>query len=129
MLLKYGCAFQSSVLLNSCCTSSPPYRPGGRLIECTTIRSICAAGGRAPWLGESRRRANRYQPDCHSAPDSLSDRFVMRLVAGSGDGQPCDAVADLPQAEAQPMRGRRAVESALVQGLDQDVAFLLVEIG
>src|SRR5258706_16377549 len=97
MLLKYGCASQSRVLVKSRCTSWPPYSPGGRLIECTTTRSMRAPAGRGPKLGESSRRAKRYQPASHRPDDRLfSGGAVIRLVIGRGDREPRDAVADLP---------------------------------
>src|SRR4051812_21672954 len=125
MLLKYGCAFQSSVFVNRRCTSSPPNWPGGRLIECTTIRSTCAPAGRALWLGEDRRRAKPYQPSCHSVADDSGWLVIRVVAAGRGDRQPRDPVADLPQRESQPLRRRRPVEAAFVQRAHQDLAFLL----
>ena len=49
-----GCASQSSRLVNSRSTSSPPYSPGGRLIECSTTSVDPRAGGAR---AEVRRRA------------------------------------------------------------------------
>src|SRR4051812_44153957 len=124
--LKYGCAFQSRVLVNSCCTPSPPYSPGGRLIECTTTRSMAAPAGRGPKLGDSSRRAKRYQPPSHCAGVS---GLVMRVVGAAGDRyrEPGDAVADLPQRQTQALRGGRAVVVGFLQRLHEDVALLLVE--
>src|SRR3569623_1900419 len=130
MRLKYGCASQSSLLVNNCCTSSPPYCPGGRLMECTTTRSTFASAGRGPKFGESSRRAKRYQPPCHSAGAAGSGRLVIRLVAaGRREREAGDAVADLPQRQSQALRRGGAVEAALLQRLDQDFALLLVEVG
>src|SRR6185369_7360535 len=124
MLLKYGWAFQSSAFENRRCTSSPSYRPGGRPMECSTTRSITAPGGRGPKFGDPSRRAKLYQPACHSA--GASGRLVIGFVTGrSGYGQPGDPVADLPQAQAQPLRRGGAVEAALVQSLDQYFTLLL----
>src|SRR6478609_10690168 len=125
---KYGCADQSSVFMNSACTSSPPYWPGGRLIECSTTRSTTASAGRGPKLGEAKRRAKRYQPSDQSG-SSAGGRVIGVVAAGRRDGEPRDAVADLPQAQAQPLRGRGAVEARLLQGSHENLALLLVEIG
>src|SRR3569832_1211705 len=123
---KYGCASQSSVFVNRRCTSSPPYRPGGRLIEWTTTRSTCAPAGRGPQFGEASRRAKRYQPSSHSA--LAVSGVVMRVVAARGrDREPGDAVADLAQAEPQALRRGCVVEVALVLRTLLDLALLLVE--
>ncbi len=53
MLSKYGWAAQSSWLVNSCCTQPVPYWPGGRLMECSTARSMQAPAGRGPKLGRA----------------------------------------------------------------------------
>src|SRR3569832_2567718 len=125
MLLKYGCAFQSSVFVKSCCTPSPPYSPGGRLIECTTMRSMAAPCGRAPKFGEARRRAKRYQPPSHSDGTSAVV-IVVVAAAGHRDRLPRDAVADLPQRQAELLRGGRAVVIGLAQRLHENRALLLV---
>src|SRR4051812_43318518 len=111
--------------------------PGGRLIEWTTTRSMLAPCGRAPKLGEARRRAKRYQPASNSAeaaapdcdPVSGTAGFLGLFAARRGDRQPRDAVADLAQREAQLLCGRRAVEIGFLQRLDQDLALLLVQVG
>eukprot|EP01032_Pedospumella_encystans_P010909 gene10909-12728_t len=65
-LTRPGCAgstaSQSSRLVNSSATWGVPYSPGGRLMECSTTRSISAPSGRGPKLGERQAWAKRYQP-------------------------------------------------------------------
>src|SRR5688572_10242275 len=121
IVLKYGCASQSSVLVNSRCTSSPPYTPGGRLMECTTTRSTAAPSGRGPKFGEASLRAKRYQPASHRLAPSGTGRVIGLFAARRGDRQPRDAVADLAQAQAQSLGGRGAVEVGLAQRLHQDL--------
>ena len=53
MSRKYGCAAGSSRLVNSRSIASPPYCPGGKLIECTTRSVIAAPGGRSSQFGEA----------------------------------------------------------------------------
>src|SRR3954471_23760612 len=104
--------------------------PGGRLIECTTTRSIAAPSGRAPKLGEATRWAKRYQPWSHRASlPSGRGGLIGFFAARRGDGEARDAIADLAQAQSQLLGGGGAVEVGLAQGLDQDLALLLVQVG
>src|SRR4051812_28943773 len=119
--------------------------PGGRLIEYTTTRSMLAPCGREPKLGESRRRAKRYQPPSNSAeaaapdpdpgpapdcdPGSGTAGFLGLFAARRGDRQPRDAVADLAQRQPQLLRGGGAIEVGFLQRLDQDLTLLLVQVG
>src|SRR4051812_24411075 len=98
-------------------------------MECTTTRSMLAPSGRGPKLGESRRRAKRYQPPSNSA-EELGTAGVLGFVAARrGDRQPGDAVADLAQRQAQLLRRGGAVEVGFLQCLHQDLALLLVQVG
>src|SRR6476661_7906974 len=97
-------------------------------MECSTTRSTSVPAGRGPKLGEASRRANRYQPSVQSA-SSAGGGFIGFVTARSGDRQARDAIADLPQAQAQALRGRRAVEAGLLQRAHQDLALLLVQVG
>src|SRR5215207_7709746 len=98
-------------------------------MECSTIRSVCAPAGRGPKFGECSGRAKRYQPSRQrtvliEAPlgggavllSSLVGAIALAVVAARRrDAQARDAIADLPQAQAQPSRGGGAVEAAFLQ--------------
>src|SRR3954470_14335803 len=103
-------------------------------MECSTTRSVGAVAGREPKLGERSAFAKRYQPACHrpssAAGASAADVSVVGMAAraivavGCGDAQARDAVANLPQAHAEPRGGRGAVEAAFVQRAHEDLALL-----
>src|SRR6218665_2313125 len=126
----------SSRLVNSCCTAVPPNSPGGRLIECSTIRSTGLPGaGRGPWLGDGSLWAKRCQPPSHgpAASGRASVDAAMwlwrLLIVRDGDVQALDAVADLAHADAQPDGGRAPVEARFAQCAHQYLALMLVEPG
>src|SRR6187401_946064 len=99
-------------------------------MECTTTRSISAPAGRGPKLGEATRCAKRYQPSRQSGSAASGGAgFIRLVVARRRDGEPRDAITDLPQAQAQALGGGRAVEIGLAQRLHQDLALLLVQVG
>src|SRR5688500_15688499 len=99
---KYGCACGSSRLVKRRSMPSPPYSPGGRLIECSSARLISVPGGRSSWFGES-----------------------TTLI---GDAEALHAVAQLPEGDAQKLRRRGAVEGRLAERIEDDLALHLVEV-
>src|SRR3990167_10412620 len=116
--------------MNRSCTAWLPYSPGGRLMECTTIRSTQACAGRGPKLGDAMWRAPPCLPCTQGAwPAGSGVCAGMRVVVGCGDVQARNAVADLPQADPQPGRRGGAVEVGGLQGAHQNVALLLVQPG
>ncbi len=101
-------------------------------MECTTMRSTLACGGRGPWLGESMRLAFAYQPPCQAGRRAAGSglRVAMAVaVLRYLDVQPGNPVTDLAQADAQAGCGGRAVETRLAQGAHEYFPFLLVEPG
>src|SRR5438874_7533610 len=102
MSAKYGCAAGSSRLVNSRSIASPPYSPGGRLIECSTTRVICVPLGRSSQFGDS-----------------------TILIA---DAQALHPVAQLPEGDAEELRRRGAVEAGLAERLEDRLALEAVEI-
>src|SRR5262245_59403903 len=99
---KYGCAAGSRRLVNRRSMCSPPYSPGGRLIECSTTRLISAPAGRSSWLGEST--------------------ILIR------NREPLHPVAQLPEGDAEELRRRGAVELGLGERLEDRLALDLVEV-
>src|SRR6185369_3085752 len=81
---------------------SPPNSPGGRLIEWITTRLISTPGGRASWFGES-----------------------TILI---GDREALHSVAQLPEADAEELRRRGAVEAGLAERLEDRLALDLVQV-
>src|SRR2546428_297234 len=82
--------------------ASPPYSPGGRLIECRTTRVISLPGGRSSWFGES-----------------------TTLI---GDLQPLHPVAQLAEGDPEQLRGGGAVETGLAERLEDRLALQAVEV-
>src|SRR6266508_1099726 len=104
---KYGCASGSRRLVNRRSMASPPYSPGGRLIECTTSSVISVPGGRSSWLGDAMTRAG---------------------VSVIFDAQALHAVAQLPEGDAEELGGGGAVEAGLAERLDDSLALDVVEV-
>ncbi len=85
-----------------------------------------------PEVGRGQALRNAYQPSCQRsarAASALIAAAASSVAVGRADAQARDAVADLPQAQAEPRGGGGAVEAALAQGAHQDLALLLVEVG
>src|SRR5687768_11963605 len=99
---KYGCSRGSRRLVKKRSMASPPYCPGGRLMQCRTARVTSVPGGRSSQLGES-----------------------TTLI---GDAEALHAVAQLAERDAQELRRRGAVEAGLAQGLEDRLALQGVEV-
>src|SRR3954447_9420254 len=86
--------------------------------------------GRGPKLGDGKRRAKRYQPDCQSAVSaSLIGAETVGIVAmRCGDAQARNPIANLSQAQAEARGGSGSVEACFLQRPHQDLALLLVQI-
>src|ERR1700758_3244603 len=100
---------------------SPPYSPGGRLIECSTTVSTRAPAGRARKLGAGPRVAPRPQPSSQSPLISGIGRF------GLGDAEPRHPVAHLPQRQPEAGAGGGAGEVLALERAHEDHALDLVE--
>src|SRR3954469_5150740 len=83
--------------------ASPPYCPGGRLIEWITARKTSAPAGRSSWFGES-----------------------TTLI---GDAQALHAIAQLPERDTEELSGGSAVEAGLAECFEDGLALDAVEIG
>src|SRR6267143_3252505 len=114
MSRKYGCAAGSSRLVKSRSIASPPYSPGGRLIECTTSSVIASPAGRSSWFGEATNRQPRSRP--------LGSSFILF------DTQALHAVAQLPEGDAEELGRRGAVEPGLAERLQDRLALDAVEV-
>src|SRR5438034_4413341 len=100
--LKYGCAAGSRRLLKKRSIASPPYSPGGRVIEWISTRLTSVPGGRSSWLGES-----------------------TTLI---GDAQALHAITQLAEGDAQELGGRGAVEAGLAERFEDRLALEVVEV-
>src|SRR3989442_15656192 len=94
-------------LVKSRSIGSPPYSPGGRLIECTTSRVISVPAGRSSWLGESTMRSG----------------FAVVF-----DAKALHPVPELAERDAQELRRRSAVEAGLAKRLEDRLALDVVEV-
>src|SRR5689334_6866622 len=94
--------------------ASPPYSPGGRLIECTTSSVSASPTGRSSWLGDSTRRHGASQPSGRS--------FIFF------DAQPLHAVAQLPEGDAEELGRGGAVEAGLAERFEDRLALDAVEV-
>src|SRR3954468_19593560 len=110
---KYGCAAGSRQLVKRRSIASPPYSPGGRLIECTTSSVISSPGGRSSWLGDWTYRQPSIRPS--------GARIIL-------DAQALHAVAELPEGNAEELGGGRAVESGLAERLQDRLALDVVQV-
>src|SRR6266849_397867 len=93
---------------------SPPYSPGGRLIECTTSSVIASPAGRSSWFGEATKRQPLSRP---SGP-----RFILF------DAEALHAVAQLAEGDAEQLGRRGAVEPGLAERLHDRLALDAVEV-
>ena len=129
---KYGCASQSSRLVNSRSIASPPYSPGGRLIEWTHDEIDRARRRAAARSSATRTRARRRsQPSRHAGAR-------RRRLAHSRSAPPVSpptltfearhAVAHLAQRQAEADAGRGAIEAMVLERAHEDVALDLVEV-
>src|ERR1700758_547314 len=105
---------------------SPPYSPGGRLIECSTTVSTRAPAGRELKLGDGTRLAWRHQPPCQSSSARSGDA-VMRASGrvgrlGLGDPEPRHPVAHLAQREPEARARGGAVEALALERPNEDHA-------
>src|SRR5688500_14223359 len=105
---KYGCAAGSSRLVNRRSMASPPYSPGGRLMQWIIARLTAAPGGRSSWLGDRTTRT--------------------RLAILVGDAEALHAIAQLAEGDAEQLGGGGAVEAGLAQRLDDRPALQGVEV-
>ncbi len=89
---KYGCASQSRRLVNSRSIASPPYSPGGRLIECTTARR----DGHARRAGRRSSATGRRGPGATSRAASArgaAHESAQRCRRRSRPGAPCGSAS------------------------------------
>src|SRR5690349_20314869 len=87
---------------------SPPYSPGGRLIECTMRSEGATPSGRSSWFGDATKRQGRSRP---SGPS-----FIFP------DAQALHAIAQLPEGNAEKLGGGGAVEAGLPERLEDRLA-------
>src|SRR5207237_1268882 len=109
------CARGSRRLVKNRSMASPPYSPGGKLIECTTSSETTLPAGRSSQLGEATRRAPATQ---------RSGLGVVFLT----NAQALQAVAQLPEGDAEQARRRSAVESRLGKRRENRIALQPVEV-
>ena len=117
--------------MNSRSIASPPYSPGGRLIEWSTHEVDRVAAGRGPKFGDAQRaRARRSQPSRHADVRAVRahSRSAPPRVAADVDAEARHAVAHLAQRQAQARAGRGAVEAMALERAHQDVALDVVEV-
>src|SRR5690348_12327814 len=93
---------------------SPPYSPGGRLIECTTRSEGRRPTGRSSWFGDGTKRQGRSRP---SGPS-----FIFP------DAQALHAIAQLPEGDAEKLGRRRTVEAGLAERLEDRLALDGIQI-
>src|SRR5439155_1009033 len=113
MSRKYGCAAGSSRLVKRRSIASPPYCPGGKLIECRTRSVIAAPGGRSSQFGEAIYRASGSRP---SGPIFIADAEALHPVA------------QLPEGDAEKLGSRRTVEPGFRQRIEDRLALQAVEV-
>src|SRR5438132_13299741 len=101
---------------------SPPYSPGGRLIEWISARSIVVPGGRGPKFGDGHRRAETHQPSSQAARPPRGPSLSFADMVGHADAQARHAIAHLPQRQPQARAGGGAVEAMALQRTHEDVA-------
>src|SRR3954465_10131002 len=110
---KWGCAAGSRQLVKKRSIASPPYSPGGRLIECTTSSVISSPGGRSSGLGDWTYRQPSTRPS--------GARIIL-------DAQALHAVAELPEGNTEDLGGGRAVESGLAERPQDRLALDVVQV-
>src|SRR5689334_10233772 len=121
--------------------ASPPYSPGGRLIEWMTASSTAQPGGRGPKFGDSQRRACAHQPSgsidstgrtSGAGTPGVSAGFaaldIDRVVgAADVDAQAGHPVAHLAQRQPEARTGRGAVVAVALERAFEHVALDVVE--
>src|SRR3954463_16561181 len=100
--------------------ASPPYSPGGRLIECTTSSVTRSPLGRSSWFGEATKRQGARRP---SGPS-----FILVAELSFPDVEALHAVAQLPEGDAEELRGRGAIEAGFRERLEDRLALDRIQV-